>query len=413
MSRGKWKWFDFGGDGGYFSLINFRRDMSEIYLDHSATTPVMAEVIRAMEGYWRENFGNPSSIHECGRENRDALEVAREKVAQLMGVDRKMVYFTSGGSEADNLYIKGMAYKRLMAGQRGHIITSTIEHKAVLESVKFLEGLGFEANYLPVDKYGVFDLDALKREIRGDTFLVSLMLANNEVGTIEPLAEVVEICREKGIFVHTDAVQAVGKIPVDFKGLGLNGLSASAHKFYGPKGSGFLIMDRESKRKMTPMIHGGAHEMGMRAGTENVAGIIGLARALEISMEMMEEEARRENILAERLWKGLSGRIGGIHLNGHPEKRLPGFLNMSFEKVEGEGILLSLDMAGIRASSGSACTSESLEASHVLKAMGVDIVLAHGSVRFTLGRDNTEKDIDFVIETLPPIIKRLREMSVL
>ena len=385
----------------------------EVYLDHSATTPVLDEVIEVMGEFWNKSFGNPSSIHFCGRENKDSIEIARAKVAEIMGCSRDMVYFTSGGTEGNNIFLKGLAFARLADGKKGHIVTTAIEHKAILSTVEYLETFGFETTILPVDEFGLVSADVFRDSLREDTFMASVMLANNEVGTIEPIADFASICRERDISFHTDAVQAVGKIPIDFTELGLNALTASAHKFYGPKGSGFLILDKVTKRKMHPLFHGGYHENSMRAGTENIAGIVGLAKALEIVVDSMNDESQRVEVLAQRLLNGLQSELDGVYLNGHPTKRLHGLVNLAFDKIEGEGILLFLDLAGIRVSTGSACSSKSLESSVVLKAMGTDIVHSHGSIRFSLGRSNCQEDIDYVLEQLPPIITRLREMSVL
>jgi cysteine desulfurase len=386
-------------------------DKRRVYLDHSATTPVRPEVVESMERYWTDSFGNPSSLHACGQWTRAAVEESRDRIAGLLGVEPKTIYFTSGGSEGDNFALKGIAFKNL--DKKGHIITSQIEHKAVLESAEFLEKIGFDVTYLPVDKYGMIDPQSLRDAIRDNTLVISIMWANNEVGTIEPIAELAQIANEHDIPFHTDAVQMVGKLPIDIKGSNINMLTATAHKFYGPKGVGFQYIDNNTRRKLTPIIHGGSHERGFRAGTENIAGIVGMATALQLAYDNMELEREQLKRIGDYLEEGLKLHIEGIHFNGHPEKRLPGFVNVSIGKVEGEAMLLALDMQGIEASSGSACTSKSLEPSHVLKAMGIDIVLAHGSIRFTTGRSTTTDDIDYLLRVFPPIVDRLREMSVL
>ncbi|MFP4459940.1 MAG: cysteine desulfurase family protein [Candidatus Zixiibacteriota bacterium] len=380
-----------------------------VYLDHSATTPVHHDVVKVMEKYFHDIYANPSSLHEIGRQSREIIESSREKIAELLDVKPNEIYFTSGGSEADNIAIKGSCFKRIQ--EKGHIITTQIEHKAVLETFRFLEDIGFETTYLPVDRFGMTDPKEFEKAIRDDTIVASIMYANNEVGTVEPISQLGSIAHDKGILFHTDAVQAVGKIPLDIENVDM--LSASAHKFYGPKGTGFLYMNNRTRPKVKPLIHGGAQERKKRAGTENIAGIIGMTKALEIAMENMQENKKRLNRLEKLLREGLKEKIEGVHFNGHPEIKLPGFLNVSFDKIEGESILLSMDLAGIYASSGSACSSKSLEPSHVLKAMDIDILLCHSSIRFTFGIDNTEEEVQYVLEQLPSIIDRLREISVL
>jgi len=379
----------------------------KIYLDHNATTPVHPEVLEAMLPFYKEGFGNASSIHSFGREAKVALEESREKVAKLLNADPLEIYFTSGGTESDNLAIKGIAWANSKKGN--HIITSKIEHHAILESCKFLEREGLEVTYLPVDRYGLADPDELKKNIKKETILVSIMHANNEVGTIEPIEELSKIARENGVYFHTDAVQSTGKIKIDVNSLGVDLLSLSAHKFYGPKGVGAIYIKRGVR--LTPLAHGGHHEKARRAGTENVPGIVGLAKALEIANRDMEKEDKRLKNLSERFFEKIKEQISDVYLNGHPELRIPNTLNLSFKGVEGESIILSLDLKGIAVASGSACTSGTLEPSHVLSAMGVPPDLAQSSLRFSFGRSNTFDDIDYVVEVLPEIVSRLRAMS--
>ncbi len=381
--------------------------MKEIYMDYNATTPVDPGVSEAMLPYLREKFHNPSSIYSGAKEVKKAIEEAREKVARLIGTKPKEVIFIGGGSEADNHAIKGVAFA--LRGKGNHIITSAIEHHAVLHTCQFLEKMGFEVTYLPVNRYGIVEPEVLKEAIREETILVSIMMANNEIGTMEPIKELAEVAHERGVLFHTDAVQAVGKIPVNVKELGVDMLSLSAHKFYGPKGVGGLYV--RWGVKIPSLIHGGGQERGRRAGTENVAGIVGAGRAAEIAMEEMDEEERKIRPLRDKLEKELVGRIPQVIVNGHPEKRLYNTLNICVKGIEGEGMLALLDMNGISASSGSACTSGSLEPSHVLLAIGLPHEIAHGSLRFSLGKYNTEEDVDKVIEVLPWIVERLRAMS--
>jgi cysteine desulfurase len=382
--------------------------MKRIYLDHNATTPVHADVLNEMMPYFSEEYGNASSLHSFGRKAREAVENARARVAHLIGpVESVDIVFTSGGTESDNFAIKGAAYALKNKGK--HIITSRVEHHAVLNPCEFLSKNGYEITYIPVDEYGLVDIDALKKVVRRDTILISIISANNEVGTIEPVKEISTIARENGILFHMDAVQALGKIPIDVEELGIDLLSVSAHKIYGPKGVGALYVNK--KAKIAPFMHGGHHERNRRAGTENVPGIVGFGKACELAGEYIEKENRHLSILRDRLWDGISKNIKDVKMNGHPVKRLPNTLNVSFKYVEGESVLLNLDLKCIAASSGSACTSGSLEPSHVLSAMGVEPATAQGSVRFSLGSGNTEEEIDRVIKELPPIIKKLRDMS--
>ena len=381
--------------------------MKRIYLDYAATTPVAPEVVQAMLPYFSDAFGNPSSIHSFGQEAKAASEEARDKVADLIGARSEEIVFTSGGTEADNFAIKGVAYAN--EGKGNHIISTYIEHHAVIETCKFLERRGFEVTYLPVDSSALVDPEDVKRAITDKTILVSVMHANNEVGTIEPIAEIGKIARERGAYFHTDAVQTVGHIPVNVDGLGVDLLSMSSHKLYGPKGVGMLYVRKGTR--IVPLLHGGEQERRRRASTENVAGIVGLGKAAEIAQKEMEGEVKRLTQLREKLISGLFQRIEHIRLNGHPILRLPNNVNMSIEFVEGESMLLNLDLEGIAASTGSACSSGSLEPSHVLQAMGLSQELCHGSLRFSLGRQTTEEEIDRVLEVLPRIVDRLRAMS--
>ena len=378
-----------------------------IYLDHAATTPVDPDVVQAMLPYFTEKFGNPSSIYAPAREARKAMDWARETVAGILGASPSEVVFTSGGTESDNLAIKGAAFANRHKGN--HIITTQIEHHAVLHTCEYLEKrFGFRVTYLPVDQHGTVDLDALQRALTPDTILVTIMYANNEVGTIQPIQEISQIVKAAGVLFHTDAVQAGGALDLNVDKLGVDMLSLSAHKFYGPKGVGVFYV-----RKGTPywpQQHGGGQERGRRAGTENTAGIVGLATALKLAYDRLETHNAHVSKLRDRLIDGIL-KIPGAYLTGHPTNRLPNNASFVFDYVEGESILLSLDMMGIGASSGSACTSASLEPSHVLKAMGVPIERAHGSLRLTTGSGNTEEDIDRVVEVLPGIIERLRAMS--
>ena len=381
--------------------------MKRIYLDYAATTPTCPEAVEAMLPYFTESFGNASSIHSYGQEAKQALEEARSKVASLIGAGSEEVVFTSGGTEADNCAIKGVAYANQSRGN--HIITSAIEHHAVIESAEFLEIQGFEVTCLPVDEYGLVDPEQVREAITGKTILITIMQANNEVGTIEPIAEIGKIAREAGVYFHTDAVQAVGRIPVDVNELGVDLLSSSAHKLYGPNGVGILYIRKGTK--LVPFMHGGEQEGGWRAGTHNIPGIVGFGKAAEMAQQEMAGEAKRLTVLRDRLINGLMERIEHTHLNGHPTQRLPNNANVSFEFVEGESILLNLDLEGISASTGSACSSLSIEPSHILLALGVPPEQAHGSMRFSLGKWTSEEDIDRVLEVLPRIISKLRAMS--
>ena len=378
-----------------------------VYLDHNATTPVHPEVLEAMLPYFKDKFGNPSSIHGFGREVKVALEESREKVAKLINAGPSEIYFTSGGTESDNLAVKGTAFANRKKGK--HIITSEIEHHAILESCKSLEKEGFEVTYLPVDGQGLIDPDDLGKAMRKDTILVSLMYANNEVGIIEPLEELSKITKENGVYFHTDAVQAMGKVPVDVQKLNVDMLSVSGHKIYGPKGVGAIYIRKGTR--ITSLSHGGSHERSRRAGTENVPGIVGLAKAVEIAYRDMEEQSKHLKKMSEAFYKKLTQAIPDVFLNGDLEKRIPNTLNLSFKAVEGESIILSLDLKGVAVSTGSACASGSLEPSHVLSAMGISPELAQSAIRFSFGRENTTDDVEYVVEILPEIVSRLRLMS--
>lgn len=380
---------------------------NRIYLDHNATTPTDKRVLEAMLPYFCDNFGNASSLHRFGQKAHVALEDARTQVAGILGAKETEIVFTSGGSESDNYAIKGAAYLHQDKGR--HIITSAVEHPAVLNTCEHLQKRGFDVTYISVDKHGVVDLNELEDAIRKDTILVTIIYANNEVGTIQPIAEISEVVKKRGVLFHTDAVQAVGKLETNVNKLGVDMLSLSAHKLYGPKGVGVLYI--RSGVEIMPLIHGGHHERGRRASTENLPGIVGLGKACEICVSEMKEESKRLTALRERLWEGFYSRIPETMLLGHPTKRLPGTLAVSFNYVEGESVLLNLDLEGIAVSSGSACTSGSIEPSHVLLAMGVPPELARGGIRLSLGRGNTEEQISRVIEVTPGIIEKLRAMS--
>jgi len=381
--------------------------MKRIYLDHNSTTPLHPEVLEAMLPYYKEAFGNPSTIYFFGQETRKATDEAREKVANLIGASPEEIIFTSGGTEADNLALKGVAAALERKGK--HIVTSSIEHHAVLSTLKYLEKIGYKVSFLPVDEHGWLDPREVEEAITSQTVLISVMHANNEVGTIEPISEIGEIARKAGIYLHTDAVQTIGKIKVNVDDLKVDLLSLSAHKFYGPKGVGALYVRKGTR--IHPLLHGGYQERRRRAGTENVAGVVGLGKAAEIASKEMVQQSRRESNLRDRLEKMIKENINHCRLNGHPTRRLPNTLNVSFEFIEGESLILNLDLKGIAASTGSACTSGSLEPSHVLMAMGVAPEIAQGSIRFSLGRDNQKEDIDYTVEKLVEIVARLREMS--
>jgi cysteine desulfurase len=381
--------------------------MKRVYLDYAATTPTHPDVVREMLPYFTDSFGNPSSIYSYGQEAKGAIEEAREKVAVLIGAREDEIVFTSGGTEADNFAIKGTAFAH--QSKRNHIIASTIEHHAVLETCHFLERRGFSVTYLPVDEYGLVDPAELKEAITDNTALVSVMHANNEIGTIQPIKELAVIAREAGAYFHTDAVQTVGHIPVNVDELGVDLLSISAHKLCGPKGVGALYIRKGTR--LVPFMHGGGQERNRRGSTENVPAIVGFGKAAEIARQEMPEEGPRLTILRDCLIKRILNQIENTRLNGHPLKRLPNNVNISISYVEGESMLLNLDLEAICASTGSACSSASLEASHVLLALGLTHEQAHSSLRFTMGKWTTEKDVDRVMETLPQIVNKLRAMS--
>lgn len=381
--------------------------MNSIYLDHAATTPVRPEVLAAMQPYFSEAFGNASSIHRFGQEAKKALEDAREVVATCLGVKPDEVCFMSGGTESDNLALKGIAYANQDKGK--HLITSAIEHHAVLNCCRHLEEDGFEVTYVPVDEHGVVEVGAIEEAIREDTVLISVMLGNNETGTLQPISEIARIVKKRGVLLHTDAVQAVGKVAVNVDDLGVDLLSLTAHKLYGPKGVGALYVRQGSP--ICPLFHGGHHEHGKRAGTENVAGVVGLATAMQLASDEMQTTSPRLAALRDRLERGIAERIQHTRLNGHPAQRLPHILSMSFELVEGQSLLLALDMRGIAVSAGAACISGSAEPSHVLQAMRVDPAAAQGTVRFSVGRENTEGEMDCVLEALVEIVRDLRQAA--
>jgi cysteine desulfurase len=381
--------------------------MRTIYLDHNATTPVHPEVLETMQPYFSDIYGNASSLHQSGREAKAALENARQAVADIMGCRPSDLIFTSGGTESDNFAIKGTAYANRSKGK--HIITSSIEHHAVEISCRFLEKEGYDVTYLPVDSYGFIDPDDLKKAIRPDTTLVTIMYANNETGVIQDIKSLIAVANEAGVYFHTDAVQATGKIPYKIEDIGCDMLSVSAHKLYGPKGVGLLYI--KSGTKILPWNEGGGHEKGMRAGTENIAGAIGLAEAIKIADRDMAPRAERLLKMTREFYKSVEERIPDIHLNGHFEKRVPNTVNISFKAIEGEAILLTLDMKGIMVSTGSACTSGATDPSHVLKAMGISRELAQGSIRFSFGRSNQPEDVGYVVDILEKEIGRLRSIS--
>jgi len=382
-------------------------NMKRIYFDHSATTPVNREVAELMMEYMTDKFGNASSVHGFGREARKAMEQAREKVAALINAAPNEIIFNSGGTESDNLAIKGVAFANRKKGN--HIITTSIEHHAVMHTCEYLEKQGFTVTYLPVDEHAMIRMEDLKNAITDQTILISIMFANNEVGTIQPIKEIGQLAKERGIYFHTDAVQAVGHYPIDVKELNIDLLTMAGHKFYASKGVGALYVRRGVK--IAEIQHGGGHERNMRAGTENVPGIVGLGKAAEIAMRDMDKEIAHVQALRDKIITGITEKMSHVKLNGHPESRLPGSVNFSFLFIEGESLLLNLDLKGIAASSGSACTSGSLDPSHVLLAMGLTHEVAHGSLRVTLGRDNTEDEVDYFLEVLPEIVERLRSMS--
>jgi len=376
-------------------------------MDHSATSPVDREVLNAMEPYFVKSYGNASTLYSLGRDARRAMESSREKVASIIGANTDEIIFTSGGTESDNIAIKGIAYRFKRRGN--HIITSNIEHPAVDETCKYLEKNGFEVTYLPVEKDGIVNSSDLEDAITDKTILITVMHANNEIGTIQPISELGEIARENKIYFHTDAVQSVGKIPVNVEELNVDMLSLSAHKLYGPKGVGALYIKKGVR--LEPIIHGGGHEKGIRPGTENVAGIVGLGKACEIAEKNLEEEAQYLTTMRDELIRRVLSEIDESYLNGHPTKRLPNNINFRFTGIEGESLVLHLDSKNIASSTGSACSSKKLEASHVLMALGLEEVQAHGSLRLTLGKENKVEDTDYVIESIKNAVDTLRKMS--
>jgi cysteine desulfurase len=378
-----------------------------VYMDHAATTPVKKEVLDEMIPYFSEYYGNPSSIYTLSNYSNIAIDKARDQVAKALHAKKNEIYFTGGGSESDNWAIKGVASKHIQKGN--HIITTKIEHHAVLHTCEFLAKQGFEVTYLDVDEYGLVSLEELENSITDKTILISIMFANNEIGTIQPIKEIGAIAKKHGVLFHTDAVQAVGSIEIDVNEMNIDLLSLTAHKLYGPKGTGALYI-RQGVR-LDPLITGGAQEKNKRAGTENIAGIVGLGKAVELAYDHLEENNARLIGLRDRLITGIQNSIEEIRLNGHPTNRLPGNVNFCFRYIEGEALLLSLDMVGIAGSSGSACTSGSLDPSHVLLSIGLVHEIAHGSLRLSLGASNTEEDIDYTVEKLVEIVDRLRKMS--
>lgn len=380
---------------------------TKIYFDNAATTPVRPEVLEAVLPYFREFYGNASSIYGIAKESKRALEKARGQVAAAIGAEPEEIYFTAGGSESDNMALRGIA--EAYAKKGNHIITTKIEHHAILHTGEYLQKHGVDVTYLPVDEYGRISLEELEKAIRPETVLISVMFANNEIGTIEPIAEIGAIAKKHGVLFHTDAVQAVGHVPIDVRAMNIDLLSMSGHKLGAPKGVGAIFIRKGVQ--VEPLIFGGAQEKRKRAGTENIAGIVGLGKAAELAVAEMEETAGRLAYLRDKLVNGILEKIPYSRLNGHPSDRLPGNCNISFSYIEGESLLLLLDSLGVAASSGSACTSGSLDPSHVLMAIGLPHETAHGSLRLTLDRENTEEEVDFVLEKLPAIVQRLRDMS--
>ena len=381
--------------------------MKNIYFDNAATTKLDEEVLQEMMPYLTENYGNASSIYQLGRESRNAVESSREKIAKILNCKPNEIYFTTGGSESDNTAIKGIAKANKQKGN--HIITSKIEHPAVLETCKQLEKEGFETSYISVDENGIIDLEELKKAIKPTTILITIMFANNEIGTIQPIEEIGKIAKEHNIYFHTDAVQAVGSVKIDVQKLNIDSLSLSGHKFYGPKGIGVLYV--KTGVNFEKYISGGHQERNKRAGTENVAGIVGIGKAIELAYNNLDEHNNKIKELRDYYVEQVKEKIPYIKINGDMEKRLPGNSNISFRFIEGEGLLLNLDLKGICASSGSACTSGSLDPSHVLLAIGLPHEIAHGSLRITIGKYNTKEEVDYLVENLVEIVNRLREMS--
>jgi len=381
--------------------------MKKIYMDHVAAAPILDEAYNAMIPYFKEHFGNPSSIHSLGEDAENALTESREKTAALIGADPKELVFTSCGTESNNYALKGVALAYQEKGR--HIITSSVEHFSIMHTVKALEKQGFPITYLPADSTGMVDPAEVAKAITPGTILVSVQLANPEVGTIQPIKDIAKITKERGILLHTDAIAAVGQIPVDIKELGVDLLSLAGNTFYGPKGAAALWMRRGVR--LAPLLDGGIQENGRRAGTENVPAIVGMGVAAEIAAREMSARADKMSKLRDKLIKGITSTTDDILVLGHPTQRLPGTASIAVKYIEGESVLLFLDMEGVHVASGSACISRSLKVSHVMIAMGVDAATAQGSLLFSLGKDNTDEDVDRVIEVLPPIVKRLRDMS--
>ncbi len=380
---------------------------TKYYFDNAATTPVREEVLQEILPYFREYYGNASSIYSIARESKKALEAARAKVAAAIGATPDEIYFTAGGSESDNMALRGVV--NASKKEKKHIITTKIEHHAILHTAEFLETKGVDVTYLNVDEFGKISLEELENAIRPETVLISVMFANNEIGTIQPIAEIAEIAKKHGVLFHTDAVQAVGHVPIDVEKLQVDLLSMSGHKLGAPKGIGAIYIRKGTR--ISPLIFGGAQEKKLRAGTENIAGIVGLGKAAELAVAEMEETTKKLTALRDKLIHGILESIPDSRLNGHPTDRLPGNCNISFSYIEGESLLLLLDALGIAASSGSACTSGSLDPSHVLMAIGLPHEIAHGSLRLTIDRENTEEQVDFILEKLPGLVQRLRDMS--
>lgn len=384
-----------------------KRQKKKIYLDYAATTPIDPQVFKKMLPFLKENFGNTMSLHSLGQKAKTALEEAREIVANSLGANPEEIIFTSSATESNNFALKGIAFANKEKGK--HIIISSIEHPCVMESAKWLEKQGFEITRLKVDKYGLVDLNDLEKAIKKTTILVSIMHANNEIGTIEPIEEIARICREKDVYFHTDAAQTFGKIPIDVKRINADLVTISSHKIYGPKGAGALFVRKGVK--ITPLIHGGGQEMGLRSSTVNLPAIIGFAEAVKICQKEMKKEIERLIKLRDYLISKILKKVEGVRLNGHPQKRLPNNINLSFKGVEGESLVFKLDMAGIAVSTGSACSSAKLEPSHVLLAIGLSPKEAHGSLRISLGRWTKKSDIDYLLDILPKIVKDLRKIS--
>lgn len=380
---------------------------TKYYFDNAATTPVREEVLQEILPYFREYYGNASSIYSIAKESKKALEAARAKVAAVIGATPDEIYFTAGGSESDNMALRGVV--NASKKEKKHIITTKIEHHAILHTAEFLETKGVDVTYLSVDEFGKISLEELENAICPETVLISVMFANNEIGTIQPIAEIGEIAKKHGVLFHTDAVQAVGHVPIDVEKLQVDLLSMSGHKLGAPKGIGAIYIRKGTR--ISPLIFGGAQEKKLRAGTENIAGIVGLGKAAELAVAEMEETTKKLTTLRDKLIHGILESIPDSRLNGHPTDRLPGNCNISFSYIEGESLLLLLDALGIAASSGSACTSGSLDPSHVLMAIGLPHEIAHGSLRLTIDRENTEEQVDFILEKLPGLVQRLRDMS--